>query len=68
MSIILEILYLATLSFQLLRSIESNVCFACIKQLFNVLFVNLSTLTLSIRAMIAAETNAFIKLNSKPTE
>ena len=53
--VVLEVLYLGTLSLKLLRSIEGNVSLACFKQLLDILLVYSTALALAIWTMIAAE-------------
>ena len=68
MGIILEILYLASLGFKLLGSIESDIGITTVKQLMDIFLINLATLTLTIGTVAAAKRHTFVELNSKPAE
>ena len=66
--VILEVLYLLASGFQLFRCVESNVSLAGIQQLTDVFLVNLTTLTLTVRAVFPTEADTFVELDSQPFE
>ena len=68
MSIVLEILNLSTLSFQLLWSIEGDVCLTIVQKLLYIFLIDITTLALTIRTMLATEAHTLIKLDTEPLE
>ena len=66
--IILEVVYLCTLCLKLLRSVECDICLAGVKELLYILLVDVATLRLAIRAMVAAKADTFVELYAQPTE
>ena len=67
-AVVLEILYLLTLCLQLLWSVESDVCLVCIQQLLNILLIDVTALTLTIRTLVATKAHTLIKLYAEPFE
>ena len=67
-TVVLKILYLSTLCLQLLRSIESDICLVCIQQLLNIFLIDITTLDLTIRTLVATKAYTLIKLNAEPFE
>ena len=68
MTIILEVLNFGTLSLQLLRSIESNICLIGIEQLLNIFLIDIATLALAIWTFVATKTYTLVELDTKPLE
>ena len=66
MSIVLEILNFSTFSFKLLWSIKSIISLTSIKKLLNILLVDVTTFTLTVRTMLTTEAYALIKLDAEP--
>ena len=66
--IILEVLNLMTLCIEFLGSVKGYVCLAGIKQLVDILLVYSATLALTVRTMLTAEADTFVKLYAKPSE
>lgn len=64
--IVLEILYLITLSLKFLSSIESYVRMPRLKKLVNILLINLATLRLTVRTMAASIRDTLVELDAQP--
>ena len=60
-SIVLEIGYFFAFSIQFFRSIKGNIGFSVFQQYLHILLINITTLRLAVRAILSAETYAFIK-------
>ena len=67
-SIVLEVRHSLALLLQLLRRIEGDISLARIKELLDVLTVDVTPLTLSIRAAVTAVVHSFVKANTEPLE
>ena len=68
MTIVLEILYLLTLSLQFLRGIKGDIGFTSIQQLLHILLVDVTALTLAVGTLVTTETHTFVKPNPQPLE
>ena len=66
--VVLEVLDFVALGFQLLGCIESDVCLALVEQPIDILLVDIAAFALPVGAVVAAEADAFIKLDAEPTE
>ena len=64
--IVLEVRDFFALSFQLFRSIESNICFSVIEKHLYIFLVNISTFRLTIRAIVSAKAYTFVESNAQP--
>ena len=67
-SVILEIGNLRTLGFQLLRSIESDICLAGIQQHLYILLVYVAAFRLTVRTMFSTKADTLVKRNAQPLE
>ena len=54
-AVVLEVLYLSTLLFQLLRGIEGNVGLVVVQQLLDIFLIDVATLALAIGTLVATE-------------
>ena len=68
MTVVLEILYLLTLSLQFLRGIKGDIGFTSIQQLLHILLVDVTALTLAVGTLVTTETHTFVKPNPQPLE
>ena len=64
--IILEIGNFLPFGFQLLRCVERDISMTGLQQLIDILFINISALTLTVRAVLASKTDTFVELDSQP--
>ena len=67
-SVILEIGNLRTFGFQLLRSIESDICLAGIQQHLYILLVYVAAFGLTVRTMFSTKADTLVKRNAQPLE
>ena len=67
-SIVLKISHFLAFSLQLFGCIECDVCFVGIEQLLHIFFVDVLALALAVRAVIAAEGNAFVEFDAEPCQ
>ena len=68
MGVVLEVGHLLTLGFQLLGSVEGDISLAGIQQLLDIFLIDFPALTLTIRAIVAAEADTLVKLDAEPLE
>ena len=66
--VVLEVLNLCTLCFQFLWSVESDIGFVGVEQLFHILTVDVTTLALTVGTLVATERDALVELNAEPLE
>ena len=66
--VILEIVDLLAFGLQFLRSVERYVCLAGVKELTDILLVDVAALALAIGTAVAAETDTFVKTDAEPAE
>ena len=67
-AVVLEILDFSTLGFQLLWRVKSNIGLAIVEQLPDILLIDVATLTLAIRALVATKRDTLVKLDAQPLE
>ena len=67
-SVVLEVLHLGALCLQLFGCVEGIVSLAGLKQLVDVFLVDLAALALTVRTVASTEADAFVKLDSEPSE
>ena len=65
-AVVLEILDFLTLGLQLFRGIESNVSLVGIEQLLHIFLIDIATLALTVRTLIATKRDTLIKLDTQP--
>ena len=66
--VVLEILDFRTLRLQFLRSVESHISLAVVKQLLDILPIDVAALRLAVGTEIAALADSFVKFYSQPGE
>ncbi|EJW91904.1 hypothetical protein EVA_19992 [gut metagenome] len=66
--IVLEVLYGFALGVEFFGGIEGNVSLACIKQLLDVLAIDVTAFTLTVRTVFTSEADPFVKLDAEPLE
>ena len=66
--IILEVGHLGTLGFQLLGRIECDIGPAVVKQLLHVLLIDVATLRLTVRTVVATKAHSFVERDAEPLE
>ena len=68
MAVVLEVLYLIAFLFQFLGRIESNICLISIQQLLDILLIDITTLALAVRTLIATKRDTLVELDAQPLE
>ena len=68
LGVVLEVLYLLALLVELLGGVEGNVGLVGIKQLLDILLVDVATLALAVGTLVATEGHALVELDAEPAE
>ena len=66
--IVLEVLYFSAFRIEFLGRIEGDVGLAAFEELLNILLVNVATLALAIRSVVATEAHTLVELDAEPFE